>query len=369
MPLLTAEAEKLSQNLLVQGVIENIVTSDQLYSLLPFTPVEGKAVLYNRELTLGSAAFVDTDDAISESAATFTPVTEKLRRIVSDVDVDDFLQGTMSDQQDQTAVQIAKKSKKVGITFADKLINGDNTTNPKEFDGLLKLLPSGQRIGLGDTAAVALAFDHLDQLIDKVKVGMSRVLVMNSRTIRSYFALCRALGGTDPLHIAIPGVTAPGLPSYRGIPILKNDYIPVDMDRTGAVSEALTTAWTASTVTALGTWRKPTVANGHVYLCTTAGTTHTVEPTWGTTPGGTTSEGGGTVVWTCYKASYCPIIHMSLDEEEGVHGLIAAMQAGIEVKLVGPVQNKDATRWRVRWYTGLALKSELALSIAHGINN
>lgn len=38
-------------------------------------------------------------------------------------------------------------------------------------------------------------------------------------------------------------------------------------------------------------------ATPYVYRCTTAGRTGTTEPIWGTTPGGTTSD--GTVVWTC----------------------------------------------------------------------
>jgi len=371
MPLLTAEAEKLSQNMLVQGVVENIITSDQLFSLLPFTPIEGKAYVYNREATLGSADFVDTDDVINESAATYTPVTTKLRRIVTDADVDDFLQGTQSDVTDQTATQIAKKSKKVGLTYADKLINGNNTTNPKEFDGLIVLCPAAQKIALGATAAVALAFDHLDQLIDLVKLGQNRAFVMNSRTIRSYFALCRALGGTDPLHVAIPGITSPGLPTYRGVPILKNDYVPIDQTKDGLGRLSTAIPWAAGVVKVLGDFVKPTVLNpGWVYKCTTAGTTHSVEPTWGSpTEGGTVSEGGGTGVWTSYRANNTSILQCSLDEDEGVHGLMASMQAGIEVKEVGAVQNKDATRWRVRWYVSLALQSELAMAMAQGINN
>ncbi len=56
MPLLTVEAQKLSNDMLRQGVIENIITSDELFALLPFIPVNGRTYRYNREATLGSAA-------------------------------------------------------------------------------------------------------------------------------------------------------------------------------------------------------------------------------------------------------------------------------------------------------------------------
>jgi len=55
--------------------------------------------------------------------------------------------------------------------------------------------------------------------------------------------------------------------------------------------------WDGSTSVTLGEVRIPTAGNGYWYECTTAGTTNSTEPTWGTTPGGTTSD--GTAVWTC----------------------------------------------------------------------
>jgi len=57
--------------------------------------------------------------------------------------------------------------------------------------------------------------------------------------------------------------------------------------------------WVASTAYVKGDIVSPTKANrtGYRYECTTAGTSSSSEPTWGTTVGGTTSD--GTVTWTC----------------------------------------------------------------------
>lgn len=56
------------------------------------------------------------------------------------------------------------------------------------------------------------------------------------------------------------------------------------------------TAWAASTAYALGDVRRPTAANGHVYVCTVAGTSGAAAPAWPTASGGTVVDGG--VTWT-----------------------------------------------------------------------
>ena len=74
MPLLREEAEKLSNNTLEQGVIEEIIDRDDLFAVLPFVKVNSKAYLYNREDTLAGADFLDPNEEIQESASTFKEV-------------------------------------------------------------------------------------------------------------------------------------------------------------------------------------------------------------------------------------------------------------------------------------------------------
>ena len=59
---------------------------------------------------------------------------------------------------------------------------------------------------------------------------------------------------------------------------------------------ATPTTWATGVAKALNAQVKPTVANGYYYTCTTAGTTGGSEPTWNTTPGGTTTDND--IVWT-----------------------------------------------------------------------
>ena len=60
--------------------------------------------------------------------------------------------------------------------------------------------------------------------------------------------------------------------------------------------------WAAATAYTVGDIIKPTTYASHAYKCTTAGTSAAVtEPTWGTTNGGTTADGTGNLVWTCFN--------------------------------------------------------------------
>lgn len=367
MALLLTEAEKLSLPMLQRGVIDNVITSDQLFAVVPFLPMDGKVHIYNRENDLGDAEFYDVNDTLGESAATFTELQQLLKRIIGQVDVDDFLQNTMSDQQDQTAIQISKKSKVVGRKFADKMVNGDTAIDPKEFDGLRKILAglSASQLDVAAAQGAALSYDHLDWLIDAVKVGDTAAFVMNSRTIRSYVKLQRALGGTTPETVSIGGTV---FNAYRGRAILKNDYVPVDEDSEGTANSD-TADWLALTAYVLAdkVVAVATPDGTKLFKCTTAGTSGASEPSWDLTPGNTTVD--ATVTWTCFDSTLASIFHLFPDETEGFHGLMSRQNAGIEVVDVGPVQDKDAHRYRVRWYTAVVLKAALALAGVRGVNN
>lgn len=222
MPLLRSEAEKLSNNELVAGVIEEIIDKDETFALLPFVGINGKAYVYDRENTLPTADFLDPNEVINEGGATFTEVVSKLRILAGDVDVDKFLQETMSDTNDQKATQIAAKAKGVARKFKATLVNGDADANPKEFDGIRKLCVAGQTIEAGVNGN-ALSLTALDELLDAVPNGADAI-IMRAGTIRAYRALLYSTGGIQPHMVEIPnfGVSVLG---HNGVPILRNDFM------------------------------------------------------------------------------------------------------------------------------------------------
>lgn len=299
-----AESAKLEQNMLLAGVIETIVTVDQFFELLPFIDISGNAIAYNRENVAGDVQFATVGTTITaKAAATFTAVTDSLTKIIGDAEVDEFIQATRSNTTDQKAVQIMSKVKSVGRQFSNTLVNGDGTS--ESFNGLLDLLAAGQTINAGDNGA-ALSFTLLDELLDKVvdKDGVVDYILMNGRTLRSYFVLLRALGGaTIGDSITLPSGAV--VPAYRGTPIFKNNWVPID--------QVQGTESAATTILA-----------------------------------GTLDDGS---------------------EKIGISGITAENAAGINIQDIGISATKDESITRIKWYCGLSNFSQLGLAGIIGINN
>lgn len=300
-----AESAKLAQDTLVAGVIENVITVNRMFEVLPFDGIDGNALAYNRENVLGDVDVEGVGDTIgSKAAATHTQITSSLTTIIGDAEVNGLIQATRSgDGNDQTAVQIASKAKSAGRKYQDMLVNGSGAAN--QFDGMLNLCAAGQSLAV-TTNGDALSFVIMDELMDTVtdKDGQVDYLTFHARTIRSYKALLRALGGASINEV----VTLPSgaeVPAYSGVPIFRNDWIPTNL------------------------------------------------------VDGTMSDGTAIFAGTLDDGS----------RSHGLAGLTAAKASGMHVVDVGEAEDKDERIWRVKWYAGLALFSEKGLACHKGISN
>jgi hypothetical protein len=225
MPLLRAQAEMMSNNQLVAGLIEEIITVNEFFGLLPFAQVNGKAYVYHRENTLPTVSFLDPNDTVTEDAGTFTEVVSKLRILAGDVDVDNFLNETMSDTDNQLAIQLALKTKAMGRQFQDTSVNGDSVANAKSFDGMRVLTPPAQTFAAA-TNGGALTLNMLDQLIDMVP-NKPDFIMMRSGTRRAFVSLIRAASGNTGSMLQHPNFDVPVL-AHNGVPIIINDFLPAN---------------------------------------------------------------------------------------------------------------------------------------------
>lgn len=292
-----AEASKLGLNDLASGVIENIVTVNQMYQFLPFDEIYGNALAYNRENVLGDAQALALGGTITAKAApTFTQVTTALTTLVGDAEIDGRLiaQGVGSNAgNDMIAAQIASKSKSVSRLYQSLMIGGDSAV-AGQFDGLKKLVSAGQKVAGG-----ALSFEKLDELLHKVKSkdGQVDALVMCERDIRALRVLKRALGGaSDSDRVMVNGIS---MEAYAGVPVLRNDWIV-------PAGSPL-----ASDVYAINF-----------------------------------DEGG---------------------RNNGVAGLVDSFGGAIGVENVGAMETKDQYIYRVKFYSGFAVFSDLGVAMIEGV--
>ena len=299
-----AESAKLSQNMLARGVIENTITVNQMYQVLPFQGIEGNALQYNRENVLGDVMVAGVGTEITaNAAATFTSVTSSLTTIIGKAAVNGLIQATRSNYTDQATVQIASKAKSVGRKFQDLLINGDSGT-ANEFDGLLALASAGQTVSATATDGDVLSFEKLDELMSLVtaKDGQVDYFAMNDRELRAFMSLLRGMGGADINQVR----TLPNgeqVMGYRGVPIFRNDYMPITQTQGGS------------------------------------------------------SNAGSIIAGTFDDGSM----------STGIAGLTAMGDAGMRVVQVGQSEDYDEQVYHVKWYAGLASFSDKGLAIATGI--
>jgi hypothetical protein len=305
MALTLDEASKLSNDMLLQGVVETIVKDSPVLQQMPFIEIVGNVLTYNQEKTLPTIDFYEVGDTWTESTPTFEQKTATLKIMGGDADVDNFLKATRSNIQDLEAAVVELKAKALRDKFEDTFIYGDSSDN-KQFDGLRKLIDtttaSDQVIAMGATGST-LTLAKLDELIDAVKGGKPDILLMSRRSRRKINALVRAAGGMIDTDRDKWGNF---VQLWDGIPIGVNDWILDTHVLTGGV-ETATTGGTCSTIYAF--------QMGEGALCGLTGPGHlTVEP-------------------------------------------------------IGSLETKDASRTRIKWYCSLALFSSIKAAALIGVKD
>ena len=306
MSINLVEAEKLSNDVLLQGVIETIVKDSPILQLLPFIQIVGNGLTYTRESALPTVDFYDVGDTWVESTPTFTKPTATLKILGGDADVDNYLKSTRSNINDLEAAVIEQKSKALRHEFEKQFLYGNATTSPKQFDGIIKLIDtataSDQLIAAGASGAT-LTLTMLDELIDAIKGGKPDILLMSRRSRRKLQSLARAAGNN--LEVG-KGMLGEFIQLYNGIPVAVSDWV-LDTHNVGSSLEDSYTTDADSTIYAL--------QFGEGALC----------------------------------------------------GISSPEM--IQVERLGSLETKDASRTRIKWYVSLALFASVKAAALIGVQN
>lgn len=356
MAITLTEASKLSDDILLKGVIETIIKDSPVLQVMPFIEIVGNGLTYNREKTIPGVAWYDVNESWgAPTPPTFDQITATLKILGENADVDNFLKATRSNVQDLEAVVIELTAKAIRHEFEDTFIKGLGTSGSKDFLGIDGIVvvhtawAASTAYSLGDyvhattfngfryecttagtsgtgeptwplvegatvtdggvtwtcrrsqltsmgTNGGTLTLSKLDELIDKVLGGEPDMLLMSRRSRRKINALVRAAGGMMETDRNQWGEF---IQLWNGIVIGINDWI--------SDAETVGTSTDCSTIYAM--------QFGEGALC------------------GLTSPGL------------------------------------LTVEPVGQLEAKDATRTRIKWYCSLALFSEVKLAKLIGVRD
>lgn len=214
MAVTLVQAAVRSPNMLQRGVIQTFIDESPVLARIPFMEIEGNAYQYSAEATLPGVAFRSVNEAYTESTGTVNNFTEGLKILGGEAYVDRFIQQTMSNFDDQRALQLRLKVKAEAIKFTEAFFEGDTAVDPKSFDGLRKRLTGAQLLTAGANGAT-LTLDMVDDLL--AAVPNADVIFADSWLIRKINRLRRATGQTDLETIELFGRITP---VYAGIPIV-----------------------------------------------------------------------------------------------------------------------------------------------------
>lgn len=230
-----AEAAKYINDEIVSGVAEDIITTNPVWNVIPWTGYEGQGFIVNRENTLGDAQHLAVGGTITAKAASVVDqVTFTATKTIGDVEMDGLVKvQSQGGGVDQIASEVSSKAKSIGRLLQTGIATGDGTG--ANMNSLHTLVDAGQYTAA--SAGQAISFALLDELLDLVKAkdGMVDFIMMPGRTLRSYKALVRALGGVNEvMAFTMPNGTTRNVSVYEGVPIFQNDYLSVAETANGA---------------------------------------------------------------------------------------------------------------------------------------
>ena len=209
------------------GVLMTFAETSPLLAAMPIVNISGNSYAYVRESVLPGVAFRAVNEGYTESAGATAQISEPLKLIGGDLDVDKFLVQTNGAQV--RSVHERMKATALAQQIGIKLIKGDATITTKEFNGLearyggttQTVVTGTQVIDNQSSPNSALSMKYLDQMIDLVDTGLGqRVLVMTKAMARNMLAFLR--GSSTAIQMSI-NEFGQRVTSYYGMPIIIAD--------------------------------------------------------------------------------------------------------------------------------------------------
>jgi hypothetical protein len=306
MAILLSEAAKFSTNMVKKGVLKTIIKDSIVLQKLPFIDIVGNAYQYLREADLKTGRFYDPNEQWQEDTPTFTQLTAAIKILGGDSDIDEFLKATRSDKTDLEAEVIEARAKGVKHTFLDTFFYGSVITDSKAFDGLHKIHQGADMAGQTINQGVGTAGAPLS--LD----NLDKLVDLVRDGPPDCLLMTRNIRRRLTQYYRAQGSINTDrdefgrfVENHGGIPIYSEDML--------LQTEAIA---------------------ANTYTAKTGGLTSSI---------------------------FAPRF--------GSNDLVGLQNGGLETKKLGQLELKDATRWRIKWYVGLALMRNISSARIDGITD
>ncbi len=228
---LTEYAKGMAAEDVRRPVIMMFTQYSDVFEVMPWEGLKGAKYVGYREAVLPVPKFRAVNEASSTGHGTISPFDEATYVIDHDIDVDRAI-------QDRYGPERRNYEERMGITafarlWIDTFVKGDQSTNPRVFNGLQVRAQRFGRLYYNSTASggAALSLSNLDQMLNNLsaKSGTRYIFVpFNSLPLWIQAARTQALSGYVIQtwdEIGKPKLSYAGIRLLYGYP--KDDQVPV----------------------------------------------------------------------------------------------------------------------------------------------
>jgi hypothetical protein len=203
-------------------IIEMFAKSTDLFEVLPFEGLVGSVFVYYRQAVLPTPQFRAINEASSSGHGTITPLQESTAIIDHDIDVDRAI-------IDRHGPERRNYEEQMGITafgqlWATTVVKGDQSTNPRVFNGLSVRANKYSRDihNSASSGGAALSLANLDKAINAVNNPTHILAPYLSRPLWIQLARTTTLSGFVMQEFNVSGDKGVGglKASYAGLPFL-----------------------------------------------------------------------------------------------------------------------------------------------------
>ncbi len=243
-----AEAEKLTQNVLVAGLVEENIKNGGILPLMPVVQFTGKKAAWNRESTIPTAQVAAVGDTLTwQDAAEVDEQETGLKIVYVQTPLNHFVESVHGSINNYQAIQLMNNKKAMMQKLEDLMLYGDLTFSASnlEFDGLHPL---------AQASATDFNLNALD--IDQLEAGLSlanlRLIEDNMRHGLDAWIFPKQIARRLDAYVQETGISTntfgaisftldqlgKKVTHWNGTPILRSDYLVGEQANTGVGSDA-----------------------------------------------------------------------------------------------------------------------------------